>query len=222
MDKVLVVILLGSLFLVGRAWAGENITLLAPKRESSLSLEEALFRRRSVRSFQGEPLLLEELAQLVFAACGITEELYGFRTAPSAGALYPLELLVVVGKVEGLSPGIYRYLPQKHQLEKLLSGDRRAELCQAALSQGSIREAPVVLVIAAEYEKTTRRYGERGIRYVHMEAGHVGQNIYLQAESLGLGTVAIGAFQDQEVARALNLPPKLVPLYIFPVGKPRE
>lgn len=218
----LLIPLLGIFFLVGMAYAEEKILLPAPQKESSFSVEEALFRRRSVRSFQDEPLLLEEFAQILFAACGITEERYGFRTAPSAGALYPLGLLVVVGKVEGLSPGVYRYLPEKHQLKKVISGDKRRELCQAALSQESIQEAPVVLVITAGYERTTRHYGGRGIRYVHMEAGHVGQNIYLQAESLNLGTVAIGAFQDREVARVLDLPMEMAPLYIFPVGKPRK
>lgn len=206
--------------MIRSAWGGERFALPQPRRSGKYSLEEVLIKRRSVRSFTKQALTLEEFSQLLFAAQGITDERRGFRAVPSAGALYPLEIYVVVGKIEGLLEGIYRYLPRGHELERVLPEDRREELYRSALYQEAIKEASVVLVICAVYGRTTRKYGERGIRYVHMEAGHVGQNIYLQAEALDLGTVAIGAFHDEAVAQVLNLPQNVVPLYIFPVGKP--
>lgn len=206
--------------MIRSAWGGERFALPQPRGSGKYSLEEVLIKRRSVRSFTKQALTLEEFSQLLFAAQGITDERRGFRAVPSAGALYPLEIYAVVGKIEGLLEGIYRYLPRGHELERVLPEDRREELYRSALYQEAIKEAPVVLVICAVYGRTTRKYGERGIRYVHMEAGHVGQNIYLQAEALDLGTVAIGAFHDEAVAQVLNLPQNVVPLYIFPVGKP--
>jgi len=215
-------IFLGVLMMAGQSEGGEKITLPPPCLRNEAKVEEALWQRRSVRSFLDEALSLGEVSQLLFAAQGVTEKNRGFRTAPSAGALYPLVVYVVVGKVEELSPGVYRYYPQEHALEKMLEGDKREELHRAALSQGAIREAPISLVFTAIYEKTTVKYGERGIRYVHMEAGHAAQNVYLQTEALELGTVAIGAFHDEEVARVLSLPPEEVPLYIMPVGKVKK
>lgn len=196
-----------------------RIPLPPPRLESEVSVEEALLKRRSCRSFAPFPLSLQEVGQLLWAAQGITDKTSGFRTAPSAGALYPLELYLVAGQVEGLSPGVYRYLPGEHALCEVLSGDRREELFRVALFQQWIREAPVVLVLTAVYERTTRKYGERGIRYVHMEAGHAAQNVYLQAEALGLGAVVVGAFEDSSVQRILELPANEHPLYLMPVGK---
>lgn len=188
----------------------------AQKEKDNLSVEEAIAKRRSERSFHDSPLAKEQLFQILWAAQGITGD--GKRSAPSAGATYPLEIYAVVGKVEGLEAGVYRYVPKNHSLEPHLSGDRRKELAVASLGQSFIADAPLVIVITAEYERTTKKYGERGIRYVHIEVGHVGQNIYLQAESLGLGTVAVGAFYDDEVSRVLNLPGNHAPLYIMPIG----
>jgi len=216
---ILIFAFLGVFGVLKPAWGGERIPLPAPRERGQYSLEEVLIKRRSVRSFRNKALTLEELSQLLFAAQGITEKRYGFRTAPSAGALYPLEVYVVVGKVEGIPEGVYHYLPREHALEMVLPGDKREDLFRSALYQEAIKEAPVTIVICAVYERTTRKYGERGIRYVHMEAGHAGQNIYLQAEALDLGTVAIGAFYDEAVARVLDLPRDVVPLYLFPVGK---
>jgi len=212
-------IFLGVLMMAGSSSGGEKIALPSPNTKGEVSVEEALLQRRSVRSFLDNALSLRELSQLLFSAQGITEEIRGFRTAPLAGALYPLVVYVVVGRVEELAPGVYRYHPRGHTIEKLLEGDKRERLCQAALSQEAIREAPLSLVIAAIYNKTTVKYGERGIRYVHIEVGHAAQNVYLQAGALGLGTVAIGAFYDKEVSRELSLPAEEVPLYIMPVGK---
>lgn len=176
--------------------------------------------RRSIRDFQDIPLSLEQISQLLWAGQGITE---GFkRAAPSAGATYPLTLYVAVGDkgVTGLSSGVYEYIPRTHSLVVVKEGDFRQRIAAACLNQLFIQEAPVTIVIAAEYEKTTSRYGERGKRYVHMEAGHVGENIYLQAVALELGTVVVGAFQDIDLKQVLDLPEELVPLYVMPVGHP--
>jgi len=198
---------------------GERLQLPAPRFESDISLEKSLLERRSVRTYRDEPLTLAEAGQLLWASQGITEASRGLRTAPSAGALYPMEAFLVVRNGAGLSPGVYRYLPRSHELESVQAGDRSGALAGAALGQASIREAPAVIVLAGVYARTRGRYGDRTERYVHMEAGHVGQNIALQAVALGLGTVMIGAFQDQEVARVLGLAPDEDPLYIIPVGR---
>ncbi len=204
------------------AHGGEVIPLPEPRLAGEVSLEEAVARRRSIRSYADSSLTLAEVGQLLWAAQGITEPEKGFRAAPSAGATYPLELHLVVGEgtVEGLAAGVYRYLPEGHRLSWRLPGDLRARLAAAALGQPWVRTAPICIVITAVYHRTTARYGERGIRYVHLEAGHVGQNIYLQAVALELGTVAVGAFRDEEVVELLELPPEEEPLYIFPVGRP--
>ncbi|MEM1575306.1 MAG: SagB/ThcOx family dehydrogenase [Nitrososphaerota archaeon] len=200
------------------------INLPEPKIKGEMSVEEALAKRRSIREYTPEPLNLEQVSQLLWAAQGITEPRLGFRTAPSAGATYPLEIYLVVGEngVKELEAGIYKYNPREHNIVLLLKGDFRKELMGAGLGQTWIGEAPINIVIVAIYERTTARYGERGIRYVHMEAGHVGQNIYLQATALKLGTVVIGAFYDEEVQKVLNLPKEEKPLYIMPVGYPRK
>jgi SagB-type dehydrogenase family enzyme len=175
------------------------IELPEPRHDSDVSIEQSLLQRRSVRSYTGEPLTLQELSQLLWAAQGITDP-RGFRTAPSAGALYPLEVYVVVGDVQDLTPGVYRYEPHEHQLVSIIEGDKRVELADAALAQGCVKEGAVAIVFTAVYERTTRKYGDRGIRYVHIEAGHAAQNLCLQATAMDLGVVAIGAFYDEEVA----------------------
>ena len=195
-----------------------TITLPQPRYDSDISVEEAILQRRSIRDYIDEALTLPELAQLLWAAQGITDS-SGKRAAPSAGATYPLEIYVVIGNVEGVASGVYQYKPHQHELIKVLEGEQRAALARAALDQQFIAQAPVNLVITAIYERTTGRYGERGIRYVHMEAGHAAQNVYLQAAALKLGTVVVGAFQDSQVANILKLPENEVPLYIMPVGR---
>ena len=201
----------------------ELITLPPPIKEGVLSVEEAIFQRRSIREYTEEPLKLQDISQLMWAAQGITDPERGKRAAPSAGMTYPLEIYVVVGSggVEGLEKGVYRYTPKNHTLTRTGVKDLRPQLARTALDQPWVREAPINIVITAVYERTTRRYGERGIRYVHLEAGHVGQNLHLQAESLGLGMVVVGAFRDKEVQEVLNLPADHQPLYIIPVGHPR-
>jgi len=197
---------------------GIRIGLPEPQYESDVSIEEALLNRRSVRQYTGEPLMVQEVSQLVWATQGITDP-RGLRTAPSAGALYPLEVYVVVGDVEGLAVGVYRYKPQEHELEKVLEGDMRAELSDAALGQASVRTAAIDIVITAVYERTTVQYGDRGIRYVHLEAGHAAQNLCLQATAMDLGIVTAGAFTDDQVNDVLNLPENEQPLYIIPIGR---
>ncbi len=195
-----------------------RINLPVPKADSGVSVEKALRERRSVREFKRTPLALNELSQLVWAAQGISGPA-GLRTAPSAGALYPLELYVLAGKVEGLAAGIYKYNPRGHELMRIVEGDKRHGLSEAALSQSSIRDAAAVFVFAAVYERSTIKYGRRGVRYVHMEAGHAGQNVCLQAVALNLGAVVTGAFDDEQVKKIVNMTANEEPLYLIPVGR---
>lgn len=195
-----------------------RISLPKPIHESSTSIESALLKRQSIRQYAPEPLTSVEISQLLWAAQGINRP-GGYRTAPSAGALYPLELYLISGQVEALSAGVYRYHPEDHSLEQLMSGDFRRKLSQAALNQEAVEEAPAVILITAIYERTTGKYGQRGIQYVHMEVGCAAENIYLQAASLNLGTVFIGAFHDDQVKNLLNLDAQEQPLSILPVGK---
>jgi SagB-type dehydrogenase family enzyme len=196
----------------------ETVKLPEPVHKSDVSVEEALLKRRSVRSFRDSPLKLAELSQLLWAAQGITNP-RGFRTAPSAGALYPLEIYVVAGNVDELPDGVYNYRPYKHELARVVKDDRRSELSNASLGQTSIRNAPAVIVFSAVFERTTMKYGNRGIQYVYIETGHSAQNVFLQAVSLDLGTVVIGAFHDDAVKKVLKMSESEQPLYIMPVGK---
>lgn len=200
------------------------ISLPQPTYKGTCSVEEALKGRRSIRSYKKESLSLADVSQLLWAAYGVTEKISGIsdglKTAPSAGATYPLELHLVAGDVTGLPDGIYRYLPEKHALEKMVDGDKRASLCSAAHGQDMISEAPASIVYSAVYERTTGRYGSRGRdRYVYMDLGHSAQNVYLQAYALGMGTCAVGAFDDEAVKKVVPLSRGAVPLYIMPVGK---
>jgi len=196
------------------------IALPAPRMAGTVSVEEAIRERRSHRQFTRDPIPLGEISQVLWAAQGISDGGRGFRTVPSAGALYPLEVMLVAGDVTGILPGVYRYLPEEHALRRVRDGDIRSDLMAAGLGQSAIGGAPATIVIAADYRRTTVKYGDRGIRYVHMEAGHAGQNVYLQARALGLATVAIGAFSDEEVRRLLLLAPGEELLYLMPVGYP--
>jgi SagB-type dehydrogenase family enzyme len=188
-----------------------------PRYDGNVSVEHALQMRRSVRSYQNDPLSISDISQILWSAQGISSP-RGFRTAPSAGALYPLELYMVAGNIKTLPAAIYRYAPGDHLLIKRVSGDRRSELSRAALRQSSIRKAPAVLLFCAVYERVTGKYGQRGIRYVHMEVGHAAQNACLQATALGLNAVVIGAFRDAEVKMIADLPAEEQPQYFVPVG----
>jgi len=192
------------------------ISLPVPDTMGKVTVEQALLHRRSARSYANEPLTLEDIGQLLWAAQGKTGKAFG-RTAPSAGATYPMELFLVAGRVTGLDSGVYQYQVERHALKPLMIGDLRRELAGAAFGQTCIEQAPASLVLTCDYKRTTRRYGERGFRYVHMEAGHIGQNVALQAVARGLGTVMIGAFNDSGVQRLLGT--VYSPLYIIPVGR---
>jgi SagB-type dehydrogenase family enzyme len=181
-------------------------------------VERALQERRSIRDFKSQPLRIAEVSQLLWAAQGITAS-GGLRTAPSAGALYPLEVYLFAGNVAGLPEGVYKYRPDGHLVIRTVEGDKRMELSRAALGQTSISDGAAVLLLTAVYGRTTARYGERGIRYVHIEIGHVGQNVCLQAVALNLGAVVIGAFDDSRVKRIANLMPQEEPLYLIAIGK---
>jgi SagB-type dehydrogenase family enzyme len=199
-------------------YKSETIKLPEPLQDSKTSVEKAILKRRSARSFKDSSLTLAEVSQLLWAAQGITSP-RGLRTAPSAGALYPLEVYIVAGNVDALLDGIYHYRPVRHELVRLIKGDKRTELCAAALGQTSVRNAAAVIVFAAVYEKTTVKYGDRGIQYVHMETGHAAQNVFLQAVPLNLGTVVIGAFYDDGVRKVLKMSDREKPLYLMPVGR---
>lgn len=203
---------------VQRYGSADTVKLPEPKYNSKVSIEKALLERRSVREYKNNSLALAEISQILWASQGITDP-RGFRTAPSAGALYPLEVYVIVGNVDNLPDGIYKYKPHGHELVLVAKGDKRDELCAAALGQTFIKYSAAVIVFAAAYERTTKKYRERGIRYVHMEVGHAAQNIYLQSVSLNLGTLVVGAFNDREVKKVMNMPDKEQPLCIMPVGK---
>lgn len=197
----------------------QTIFLPEPQISGKVSLEETISKRRSRRNFKDKALTLEQISQILWSAQGITNKEKGSRSAPSAGALYPLEIYLVVSDqgVEDLETGVYHFSPKENNLKMVKAGDYRDDLAKAGLGQSSINQAPVSIVITAIYERVTQKYGDRGKKYVHMEAGHAGQNIYLQAEALGLGTVVIGAFNDGQVKRVLSLA-EGEPLYIMPIG----
>jgi len=205
-----------------------EIFLTIPTRRTRFSVEEALLNRKSIREWRKDPVHIDDLSMILWAAYGVVENIYGWyrRTSPSAGATYPMEIYVVVGErsvatSQGfLEPGSYKYDPIRHSIKLIKKGDLRNDLYIASLDQEWVRDAPVSIVICAVHRRTTRVYGERGFRYVYMEAGHVGQNIYLMATALGLGTVAVGAFYDDVVAKIIGASSDEEPLYIFPIGVP--
>ncbi len=193
-----------------------TIALPKPDLAGKVTLERALAHRRSTREYARGALTLAEVSQLLWAAHGVTGP-GGRRTTPSAGALYPLEIDLVAGDVTGLAPGVYRYLPQVHALQRRLSGDRRDALAKAALDQGSVRTAAAVVAVSAVVQRTAAKYRERAPRYVDIEVGAVGQSVSLEAAALGLGTVLVGAFDDAGVARVLDAAE--APLLLLPLGR---
>jgi SagB-type dehydrogenase family enzyme len=190
----------------------ENIKLPAPKYDGSVSVEKALLERRSIRTYKDEPLTLADVSQILWAAQGITDPKTGHRTAPSARALYLLEVYLIPGNVTGLPMGIYKYQPQGHELVKVAEGDFKSKLFQE-VGQAPIKNAPAVLVFSGMSERSTNS------NWMYLEAGHAAQNVYLEAVSLKLGTVVMAGFKDEDVRKALNLSPKEQPIYIMPIGK---
>ena len=188
------------------------IKLPKPKEKGKLSLEETIEKRRSERNLSGKELTLEQISQLLWACQGITDKDSHYRSAPSAGATYPLEVYLVN------SQGVFSYIPETHSLKKLKEKDLREGLSQACYNQGFVKDAAIDIVICADFKRTTRRYDARGENYVYIEAGHAAQNLHLQAVAEGLGSLPVGAFSDDEVKKLLGLPEELIPIYVIPIG----
>ncbi len=198
---------------------GDGLPLPEPSCDGLIAVEKALSSRRSVREFARGPLTLSQVSQLLWATQGTTDPA-GLRTAPSAGALYPLEIYLVAGNVTSLDAGVYKYTSRRHALRLTTAGDRRAQLAAAALGQDWMQDAAAVLVIAAVLARTGAKYGARARRYVHMEVGHAVQNVYLQAAALDLGTTVVGAFWDARVKAVVGMAREEEPLALLPVGRP--
>jgi len=196
----------------------ETIALPAPVMDGAVSVEHALQNRRSCRDFSDAAFSLTEISQLLWAAQGVNDD-EGHRTAPSAGALYPLTLYLIAGDIDGLATGIYKYHPSRHEIRLLAPGDKRGQLEAATHAQEWVADAAAIIVICSVDKRTTRKYGNRGVRYVHIEVGHAAQNVLLQAVALGLGAAVVGAFDDDEAARLLDLSSGEHPLLLLPVGR---
>ena len=221
--RILATLVLASTLMTGGDCMAQTsrertIALPGPNLEKGMALHQALARRNSVRDYAEGALSLEDMAQVLWAAQGAKGRGDGL-TVPSAGALYPLEVYLVVGSVSGLGPGVYHYEPSQHALTPVSAKDCRKELAAAALGQACIRKAPAVVTVAAVIERTARKYRGRAPRYVHMEVGAVMQDVYLEATALGLGTVMVGAFEDDAVRSVLGLPADHDPLALMPIGK---
>ncbi len=188
-----------------------------PRTDGPLSVEAAIAQRRSVRAFDGSELTQEEIGQLLWSMQGITGERASRRAAPSAGGCHPLIVYVCQ------DDGVWRYEPQSHALTQHHEEDRRDALARAALGQSFLAQAPAVFVVSAVFARTTNRYGDRGkVRYVPMDVGHAAENLLLQAVALGLAGVPVGAFDDDGIRQVLALPAEEEPLYLLPIGHPRE
>jgi SagB-type dehydrogenase family enzyme len=199
---------------------GGKMKLPDPVLDGEVSLERTIHTRRTVRSFRSRALSLQQLSQVLWAAQGITETGGFKRAAPSAGALYPMDVYGVIGKecIEKLTPGVYHYTPTGHTLSLIQEGDARRTLAEASLWQVWMAEAPLNLVITAEYSRITIKYGQRGVRYAMIEAGHIGQNIFLQCQAMGLEAGIVGAFDDSKVIQVMGIKKTHEPLLIMPVG----
>jgi SagB-type dehydrogenase family enzyme len=197
-----------------------QMNLPKPRLTGDVSVEQAIKHRRTIRSYLSKSLTLEQLSQIFWAAQGITEDRGYKRSAPSGGALYPMDIYAIVGDngVQGLKAGIYHYDPHNHSAVLIVEGDFRKDVARTALSQMWMASAPLNLVITSEYRRITRKYGARGERYAMIEAGHIGQNIFLQAEALGLRAGIVGAFHDDDIIRVMNIARSHEPLIILPVG----
>ena len=213
MKRIAIFIILTIMFTAG----SETMVIKLPEPEfTNRSLEECIAKRRSIRSYKKNiELAPEQISSLLWAAQGITDKARGFRSAPSAGATYPLELFIIK------KDGYYRYIPESHAIKLIKKKDLRKSLAKAALNQMFIADASVVIVITAVFERTTSRYGNRGYQYVNNEVGHCSQNLHLEAVALGLGSVPIGAFDEEQVKQILELKDEF-PLYIVPVGEVKE
>lgn len=200
------------------------VALPKPLASGGMSVEEAIAKRRSIRDYAPRPMTTDKLSQVLWAAQGITDAEDGFRAAPSAGALYPLELYISVreGGVVEIQPGVYRYGADKHAITLIRSGDCSPQLEAAAYGQEQVGQAAVSIVVAGVLERASSKYGDRAAQYVFQESGHAAENVYLQSTALGLGTVVMGAFDEDQVRRAIGLRANEKPLCIMPIGFPRS
>jgi SagB-type dehydrogenase family enzyme len=212
MLKQALISLIVLLSMAGSVSAARIINLPKPKLSGKISLEQTIAQRRSEREYLKKELTDDQLSQILWAAQGISDTSFGFRTAPSAGALYPLNIYIIK------KDGVFRYLPDGHKMVQLATEDKRPSLLRASLGQSSIREAPVSIIITANFAITQAKYGPRAFRYVCMEIGHVAENIHLQAIALGLASVPLGAFWDDVIKSTLEIPENQDPLYIIPIG----
>lgn len=194
--------------------SSKTIQLALAQLRGEVSVEEALASRRSVLQYTRERLTLAQISQLAWAGQGITDSQRGFRAAPSAGAIYPMKLFFVIEE------GVYVYHPKEHVLKRTINRDVRERLSVAAINQRAVAEAPCSIIVTGSMMELSYRYPEKATRYLLIEAGHVAQNIQLQAVALGLGSVPIGTFSISDVSRVCQLPSYLDPLYIIPVGHP--
>jgi SagB-type dehydrogenase family enzyme len=201
-----------------------TMALPKPRVVGRMTVEEAIAKRRSIRDYLPRAITVEELSQVIWAAQGVTDARDGLRTSPSAGALYPLEVYVSVreGGVEDVQAGVYHYGPDKHFIILVRNGDHSSQLQAAAHGQEQVGLAAASIVIAGVLERTSSKYGDRAAQYVFQESGHAAENVYLQSTALGLGTVVMGAFDEDEVSRAIGLKPNERPLCVMPIGFPRS
>jgi len=198
----------------------EKVALPKPGHRG-ITLEEAVSKRRSVRNYSQKAVSMAQLSQLLFAAQGVTGKTYGhpLRAAPSAGALYPFEIYAVVNNVEDLAQGIYHYSVLDHSLEPVKAGDFSSQITSAGLKQEMLGDSGVTFILSAIFDRIRFKYGQRGLRYIYMEAGHISQNIYLQAVSLGLGSVSVGAFLDEQVNKLIDVDGRTeAAIYLHAVG----
>jgi SagB-type dehydrogenase family enzyme len=216
---VATMVMAGVFFQTGGGQGGQAIKLPAPAHKGGMALNEALQVRRTMRQFANRPLDLAQVSQLMWGADGLSDP-RGYRTAPSAGATFPVDVYLVVGErgAGDLAAGVYLYQVREHALELTAPGDVRAAVARASLSQTWMAQAPVMVVIAADFRRCTARYRDRGYMYTHMEAGNISQNVMLMAEALGLGAGIVGAFEDRNLAQTLSLPANTAPLLVLPVG----
>lgn len=208
-------------FFVCSAVSADSIKLPEVDLDDGLPVARSIYQRRSVRTYSSEPVTLDQAGQILWAAGGKTVDgITGpTRAYPSAGGLYPLDIYLVAGEVEGISPGLYRYMWENHSLELIREGDIRTELSQASLGQGSPRSAPMSIVISADTQRVASRYGRRGEElFVPLDTGHLAQNVNLQAESIGLSCLMIGAFSENDLKDVLGIT-EGKPVYVITVGR---
>ena len=199
------------------------ISLPTPALTGNLSVEAAIKNRRSVRQYSNQSVTLANVSQILWAAQGITDTQNNLRAAPSAGQVYPLEVYVIAGpNVLGLQEGVYHYVPSNNTLEMYMNGDLRSDLAGIANGQPWVKQAQLDILITGDYQKMIDKYPDKALstRFVDLEAGHAGENIYLQAEALGLATVSLGSFNENQLIQRFELPSNETPLYIFPIGHP--